>query len=143
MKVHDPAKGIYWQKLSQLLPLWDGTLLAVNAFEQKPYPHNVIDTKDRKGTLVSAIFQTVTALLIGLATFFMKPDGTLLWPLLLCGASLLSEILLRVMLLKRMQKFDKYLRRFLPYVYGKDYLVVTRDIWKFFQYIPFRLDMLL
>ena len=32
VKVHDPAKGIYWQKLSQLLPLWDGTLLAVNAF---------------------------------------------------------------------------------------------------------------
>lgn len=121
VKVHDPAKGIYWQKLSQLLPLWDGTLLAVNAFEKKPYPHNVIDTKDRKGTLVSAVFQTVTALLIGLATFFMKPDGGYLYPILFIAGSLVSEVLLRYILLKRMQRYDKYIRRFLPYVHKKDY----------------------
>lgn len=121
VKVHDPAKGIYWQKLSQLLPLWDGTLLAVSVFEKKPYPHNVIDTKDRKGTLVSAIFQTVTALLIGLATFFMKPDGGYLYPILFIAGSLVSEVLLRYILLKRMQKYDRYIRRFLPYVHKKDY----------------------
>ena len=121
VKVHDPAKGIYWQKLSQLLSLWDGTLLAVNAFEKKPYPHNVIDTKDRKGTLVSAVFQTVTALLIGLATFFMKPDGGYLYPILFIAGSLVSEVLLRYILLKRMQKYDRYIRRFLPYVHKKDY----------------------
>ena len=121
VKVHDPAKGIYWQKLSQLLPLWDGTLLAVSVFEKKPYPHNVIDTKDRKGTLVSAIFQTVTALLIGLATFFMKPDGGYLYPILFIAGSLVSEVLLRYVLLKRMQRYDRYIRRFLPYVHKKDY----------------------
>ena len=121
VKVHDPAKGIYWQKLSQLLPLWDGTLLAVSVFEKKPYPHNVIDTKDRKGTLVSAIFQTVTALLIGLATFFMKPDGGYLYPILFIAGSLVSEVLLRYILLKRMQRYDRYIRRFLPYVHKKDY----------------------
>ena len=121
VKVHDPAKGIYWQKLSQLLPLWDGTLLAVSVFEKKPYPHNVIDTKDRKGTLVSAVFQTVTALLIGLATFFMKPDGGYLYPILFIAGSLVSEVLLRYILLKRMQRYDRYIRRFLPYVHKKDY----------------------
>ena len=121
VKVHDPAKGIYWQKLSQLLSLWDGTLLAVNAFEKKPYPHNVIDTKDRKGTLVSAVFQTVTALLIGFATFFMKPDGGYLYPILFIAGSLVSEVLLRYILLKRMQRYDRYIRRFLPYVHKKDY----------------------
>ena len=121
VKVHDPAKGIYWQKLSQLLPLWDGTLLAVSVFEKKPYPHNVIDTKDRKGTLVSAVFQTVTALLIGFATFFMKPDGGYLYPILFIAGSLVSEVLLRYILLKRMQRYDRYIRRFLPYVHKKDY----------------------
>ena len=121
LKVHDPAKGIYWQKLSQLLPLWDGTLLAVSVFEKKPYPHNVIDTKDRKGTLVSAVFQTVTALLIGFATFFMKPDGGYLYPILFIAGSLVSEVLLRYILLKRMQRYDRYIRRFLPYVHKKDY----------------------
>ncbi len=121
VKVHDPAKGIYWQKLSQLLSLWDGTLLAVNAFEKKPYPHNVIDTKDRKGTLVSAVFQTVTALLIGFATFFMKPDGGYLYPILFIAGSLVSEVLLRYILFKRMQRYDRYIRRFLPYVHKKDY----------------------
>ena len=121
VKVHDPAKGIYWQKLSQLIPLWDGTLLAVNNVERKPYPHMVIDTKDHKGTLVSALFQTVTALLIGLATFFMKPDGGYLYPILFIAGSLVSEVILRYILLKRMQRYDRYIRRFLPYVHKKDY----------------------
>lgn len=121
VKVHDPAKGIYWQKLSQLLPLWDGTMLAVNTFEKKPYLHNVIDTKDYKGTLVSALFQTLTAVLIGLATFFMKPGGGYLFPILFIAGSLLSEVLLRYVLLKRMQRYDRYIRRFLPYVHTKDY----------------------
>ena len=121
VKVHDPAKGIYWQKLSQLIPLWDGTLLAVNTFEKKPYPHNVIDTKDHKGTLVSALFQTLTAVLIGLATFFMKPSGGYFYPILFIAGSLLSEILLRYVLLRRMQRYDRYIRRFLPYVHTKDY----------------------
>ncbi len=121
VKVHDPAKGIYWQKLSQLIPLWDGTLLAVNNVERKPYPHMVVDTKDHKGTLVSALFQTVTALLIGLATFFMKPDGGYLYPILFIAGSLVSEILLRYVLLKRMQRYDRYIRRFLPYVRNRDF----------------------
>ena len=121
VKVHDPAKGVYWQKLSQLLPLWDGTLLAVNTFERKPYPHNVIDTKDHKGTLVSALFQMLTAVLIGLATFFMKPGGGYLYPILFIAGSLISEVLLRYVLLRRMQRYDRYIRRFLPYVRHKEY----------------------
>ena len=121
VKVHDPAKGVYWQKLSQLLPLWDGTLLAVNTFERKPCPHNVIDTKDHKGTLVSALFQMLTAVLIGLATFFMKPGGGYLYPILFIAGSLISEVLLRYVLLRRMQRYDRYIRRFLPYVRPKEY----------------------
>ena len=121
VKVHDPAKGVYWQKLSQLLPLWDGTLLAVNTFERKPYPHNVIDTKDHKGTLVSALFQMLTAVLIGLATFFMKPGGGYLYPILFIAGSLISEVSLRYVLLRRMQRYDRYIRRFLPYVCPKEY----------------------
>ena len=121
VKVHDPAKGVYWQKLSQLLPLWDGTLLAVNTFERKPCPHNVIDTKDHKGTLVSALFQMLTAVLIGLATFFMKPGGGYLYPILFIAGSLISEVILRYVLLRRMQRYDRYIRRFLPYVRPKEY----------------------
>ena len=121
VKVHDPAKGIYWLKLNQLLPIWDGTLLSVNAFERKPYPHFVIDTKDYKGTIVSALFQTLTALFIGLATFFMKPGGGFLYPILFIAGSLISEILLRYVLLKRMQRYDRYIRRFLPYVRNRNF----------------------
>jgi len=121
VKVHDPAKGVYWQKLSQLLPLWDGTLLAINTFERKPYPHNVIDTKDYKGTAIVALLQTLTATLIGLATFFMKPSDGFIYPILFMAGSLLSEILLRFVLYKRMQRYDKYIRRFLPYVRSKEY----------------------
>ena len=121
VKVHDPAKGIYWQSLNQLIPIWDGTLLAVNAYERKPYPHHVIDTKDHKGILVSALFQMLTALFIGLATFFMKPGGGYLYPILFIAGSLLSEVLLRFILLRRMQRYDRYIRRFLPYVRPKEF----------------------
>ena len=110
VKVHDPATGIKWQKIDSLIPSWDGTLLAVNSFNKHPYPYNVIDSKDPKGTVVSSIFQTLTAIFIAVATFFIKPDGNIVLPLVFAGLSLVSEILLRFTLLKRMQRFDKHQR---------------------------------
>ena len=71
VKVHDPATGIKWQKIDTLIKDWDGTLLAVNGFQKHPYPYNVIDSKDPKGTLVSSILQVLTAVFIAVATFFI------------------------------------------------------------------------
>ncbi len=121
VKVHDPAKGIKWQKIDSIIPNWDGTLLAVNSFQKHPYPFNVIDSKDPKGTIVSSILQTLTAVFIAVATFFIKPSGNIILPLIFGVLSFLCEILLRFTLLKRMQRFDKYLRRFLPYVRKHEY----------------------
>ena len=121
VKVHDPAKGISWQKLDKLLPLWDGTMLVINTYDHITYPHNVIDTKDNKSTVISSLLQVAAASSIAAATFFMKPGGSYLYPILFAILSLLSEILLRFFILKRMQRYDKYMRRFLPYVRSKDY----------------------
>ena len=121
VKVHDPATGIKWQKIDSLIQIWDGTLLAVNDFQKHPYPYNVIDSKDPKGMVISSILQVFTAVFIAVATFFIKPDGNIILPLVFAGLSIASEILLRFTLLKRMQRFDKYLRRFLPYVRSRDY----------------------
>ena len=121
VKVHDPAKGIKWEKIDKIIPIWDGTLLAVNKFEKHPFPFNVIDSKDPKGTILSSILQTLTAVFIAVATFFIKPSGNIILPLIFGVLSFLCEILLRFSLLKRMQRFDKYLRRFLPYVRKDEY----------------------
>ena len=121
VKVHDPATGIKWQKIDSLIKIWDGTLLAVNDYQKHPYPYNVIDSKDPKGMVISSILQVLTAVFIAVATFFIKPDGNIILPLVFAGLSIASEILLRFTLLKRMQRFDKYLRRFLPYVRSRDY----------------------
>ena len=121
VKVHDPAKGIYWQKVDKIIPFWDGTILAVNHYEKHPYPHPVVDSKDPKGTVISSLLQALTASLIAAATFFIKPGGNYLLPIIFAALSLASEALLRFTLLKRMQRFDKYLRRFLPYVRPQDY----------------------
>ena len=121
VKVHDPAKGIKWEKIDKIIPIWDGTLLAVNKFEKHPFPFNVIDSKDPKGTILSSILQTLTAVFITVATFFIKPSGNIVLPLIFGVLSFLCEILLRFSLLKRMQRFDKYLRRFLPYVRKDEY----------------------
>lgn len=121
VKVHDPAKGMYWQKVDKIIPFWDGTILAVNHYEKHPYPHLVVDSKDPKGTVISSLLQALTASLIAAATFFIKPGGNYLLPIIFAALSLASEALLRFTLLKRMQRFDKYLRRFLPYVRPQDY----------------------
>ena len=126
IKIHDPGKGIYWQSINKFIRTWDGTALAINHVENCPFTLRQVDAKDRKGEALSYVFQGLAAVFIALATFFIKPDGSFFLPLLFIGLSLACEIVLRTMLLKRMQKYDRYLRRFLPYVYKKDYFEFYR-----------------
>ena len=121
IKIQDPAKGVYWQKIDKFIQEWDSTVLAISHIEARPFTLRQVDAKDRKGEVVSYILQTCAAVFIALAIFFVKPDGSFFLPLLFCALSLTCEIILRTMLLKRMQKYDRYLRRFLPYVHKKDY----------------------
>ena len=117
----DPMKGVYWQRVDRFIQEWDGTVLAISHVEARPFTLRQVDAKDRKGEIASYILQTCAAIFIALATFFVKPNGSFFLPLLFCALSLGCEIILRMMLLKRMQKYDRYLRRFLPYVHYKDY----------------------
>ena len=121
LKIQDPEKGVYWIKVEKFLKNWDGTVLAINHKEDHPFTHRVIDVKDPKSDVISYILQGFAALFLALATYFVKPSGAYFLPLLFCALSLICEIILRIFLLKRMQKCDKYLRRFLPYVDKKDY----------------------
>ena len=121
VKVYDPDKGIYWQKIDKFIKRWDGTALSINQVQERPFTWRIIDVSDTKGEIVSYILQTMAAVFLALATFFIKPDGSFVLPLILLLASVLCEIVLRVFLLRRMQRCDRYLRRFLPYVRKKDY----------------------
>ena len=121
IKIMDPEKGTYWQNIDKFIREWDSTALAISHVEDCPFTLRQVDAKDRKGEVLSYILQALAAVFIALATFFVKPEGSFFLPLVFCAASLVCEIILRMMLLKRMQKYDKYLRRFLPYVYRKDY----------------------
>ena len=121
IKIHDPAKGIYWQKVRRFIKKWDGTGLSINQVKERPFTFRVIDVSDTKREIVSYAVQTLAAVCLALATFFIKPDGSFVLPLIFLIASLACEIILRMFLLRRMQKCDEYLRRFLPYVRKKDY----------------------
>ena len=121
IKISDPERGTYWQNIDKFIKEWDATALAISHVEDYPFTPRQVDAKDTKGEIVSYILQALAAVFIALAIFFVKPDGSFLLPLVFCIASLACEIILRMLLLKRMQKYDKYLRRFLPYVYRKDY----------------------
>lgn len=125
-KVHDPIKGVYWQNISDLIPQWDGTALAVNHVERRTIEKVIIDTKDTKGDLVSYLLQTLIAVFIAVGTFFIKPDGSPLWPLVFIALSLLTEIGLRTALLRKMQRCDKYFKRFYTFVYPADYFEFYR-----------------
>ena len=121
LKIQDPAKGVYWVKIDKFINTWDGTALAINHVGDCPFRLRQVDAKDTKGEIVSYVFQSLAAIFIALATFFVKPDTSMAIPLIFCALSLVCEILLRLFLLKRMQRYDRYLRRFLPYVHRKDY----------------------
>ena len=121
IKISDPEKGSNWHNIEKFIKEWDGTALIVSHLEESPFTLRQVDAKDTKGEIFSYVFQALAAVFIALATFFVKPGGSFLLPLVFCAASLICEIILRMMLLKRMQNYDKYLRRFLPYVYRKDY----------------------
>ena len=121
IKIQDPARGVYWQKVESFIKDWDGTALAISHKEECPFTLRQIGATDKKGEAVSYIFQALAAIFIAIATFFVKPDGSFLLPLVFCALSLGCEITLRTMLLKRMQKYDRYIRRFLPYVHRRDY----------------------
>ena len=121
IKVFDPGKGVYWEKISRFIKKWDGTALAINKVQERPFTSRIIDVSDTKGEIVSYIIQTFAAAFIALATFFIKPDGSFVLPIVFCAASVICEIILRMLLLKRMQKCDRYLRRFLPYVDRRNY----------------------
>ena len=126
VKVYDPDKGIYWQKIDLFIKRWDGTALCINQVEERPFTSRIIDVSDTKGEIISYVMQTLAAVCLALATFFIKPDGSLILPLIFLLASVLCEIALRISLLRRMQKCDRYLRRFLPYVKKKDYFEYYR-----------------
>ena len=121
VKIHDPAKGIYWLKISRLISVWDGTLLAVNTYSHSSYPNPTIDSSDKKMSAISSLFQIITVGCIAAATFFIKPEGSFLFPIIFTALALLSEVMMRYVLLKRMQRYDKYIRRFLPYVSRDEY----------------------
>ena len=121
LKVFDPGKGIYWEKVDRFIKRWDGTGLSINFFKERPFTYRIVDVGDTKGEIISYFLQTLAAVCLALATFFIKPDGSFIMPLIFLIASVLCEIVLRMFLLRRMQKCDRYLRRFLPYVRKKDY----------------------
>ena len=126
LRIQDPERGVYWQRMEKFFKRWDGTFIAINHIEDIPFTSRIIDVKDTKGEVFSYIFQILAASFIALATFFVKPGGKMLLPILFCVGSLVSEILLRILLLKRMQKCDRYLRRFYPYVERKSYFEYYR-----------------
>ena len=119
--IQDPDRDVGWWKINKFIEIWDGTALAINHIEDKPFTERIIDVKDNKGDVMSYIVQAIAASFIALATLFIKPQGSAIIPLIFCALRLVSEIILRLMLLKRMQKCDQYLRRFFPYVERKDY----------------------
>ena len=126
IKIYDPGKGIYWQKIDRFIKRWDGTALKINHVDEHPFTSRIVDVSDAKGEIVSYVMQTLAAVFLALATFFIKPDSSLVLPLVFLIASVMCEIFLRVLLLRRMQKCDRYLRRFLPYVKKKDYFEYYR-----------------
>ena len=102
----DPKEGECSSSKKAFFKEWTGTALEVEEFHPVEVEFNVKLPRNKDRGIVTMIFQLITAVMLVLGVYFIDQTTKIYVPVIfLCGA-ILSEILLRVFLLKRMEKLD-------------------------------------
>lgn len=102
----DPSEGESSTSMKNFFTLWVGNALIVEDFEKKEIEFQGDLTKTAKKNVFVIIFQILSALFLGVGIYFIDEKTMIYIPLLFLGLSLTSEIVLRVLLVKHMEKMD-------------------------------------
>ena len=102
----DPDQGESSLSKKSFFKLWTGTALMITDFTKKEVTFNVSLPKSKDRGVVTLAFQLFTAVFLVLGIYFIDQTSKIYLPVMFLSLAVLSEILLRVVLLKRMEKLD-------------------------------------
>ncbi len=103
----DPAEGESSTSMKDFFSLWVGNSLIVEDFTKKDVEFTGDLTKTSKKNVFTIIFQVLSALFLGIGIYFVDEKTKIYIPLLFLALALISEIILRVLLVKQMEKMDE------------------------------------
>ena len=102
----DPDEGECTLSKKNFIKEWTGAALMVSYFEKKDINFNVNLPVNKDKGILTALFQLFTAIFLVLGIYFIDQTTKVYIPVIFLSAAFLSEILLRVFLIKRMEKLD-------------------------------------
>ena len=102
----DPEEGESSTSLKNFFTMWVGNALIIEDFEKQEIEFQGDLTKTTKKNVFPIIFQILSALLLAVGIYFIDEKTKIYIPLLFLLLSLVSEIVLRVLLVKQMEKMD-------------------------------------
>ena len=102
----DPKEGECSISKKSFFKTWTGTALEVEDFQKVDAEFNVKLPVNKDKGIGTMLFQLISAVLLVLGVFFIDQTTKIYIPIIFLFGALLSEILLRVFLIKRMEKLD-------------------------------------
>ena len=102
----DPDEGECSLSKKSFFKIWTGTALVVESFEKKELSFNVALPTNKDKGIITMIFQLFTAVFLALGIYFIDQTTKIYIPVIFLSSAVLSEIILRVLLIKRMEKLD-------------------------------------
>lgn len=102
----DPEEGESSSSMKAFFELWTGEALLVDDFEKKDIEFQGDLTKRRTSGFLTTFFQIISALSLCVGIFFIDEKTSVYIPLLFLVLSFTCEILMRVLLVKKMEKMD-------------------------------------
>ena len=102
----DPDDGESSASYKAFFSLWVGNALIVDDFERQEIEFQGDLTKPNRKNFLTIIFQVISALCLCTGIYFIDEKTKIYIPLLFLVLALISEIILRVLLVKQMEKMD-------------------------------------
>ena len=103
----DPSEGESSMNLKSFLSIWTGDALIVESFEKQAVEFQGDLTKTNRKNYLVTVFQVLSALALGVGIYFIDEKTMIYIPLVLLGFSVVFEIIMRILLIKQMEKMDE------------------------------------
>ena len=103
----DPSEGESSTSIKSFVSMWTGDALIIENFEKQNIEFQGDLTKSSKKNYATAIFQILSALSLGAGIYFIDEKTMIYVPLICLILSVFFEVILRVLLIKQMEKMDE------------------------------------
>ena len=103
----DPEDGPCICSNKSFFSMWTGTALIIQDFTKDDGIMFTTDDIHRKSSnIIVTVFQIISAVMLGVGIYFIDEQTKIFIPILFLALSLVAEILLRIILIRKMEKFD-------------------------------------